>query len=130
MTRDDIIRLAREAGFVRVVATHEDGAVTTTVAPIKELERFAILVAAKERKRMDLNAIHTCHAECQNPFCVRVREAVEHEREQCAKLCEELENQRINSSSLSGMIFGSSAEECATAIRARGNTGIKWVIEP
>jgi uncharacterized protein (DUF2126 family) len=50
MTRDDIIRLAREAGFVRVVATHADGSLTTTVAPIEELERFAALVAAAERE--------------------------------------------------------------------------------
>jgi hypothetical protein len=50
MTCDDIIRLAREAGFVRVVATHADGSLTTTVAPIKELERFAALVAAAERE--------------------------------------------------------------------------------
>ena len=50
MTRDDIIRLAREAGFVRVVAIHADGSLTTTVAPIKELERFAALIAAAERE--------------------------------------------------------------------------------
>ena len=50
MTRDDIIRMAREAGFVRVVATHADGSLTTTVAPIKELERFAALVAEAERE--------------------------------------------------------------------------------
>jgi hypothetical protein len=52
MTRDDIIRLAREAGFVRVVATHADGSLTTTVAPIEELERFAALVAAAEREKV------------------------------------------------------------------------------
>jgi hypothetical protein len=52
MTRDDIIRLAREAGFIRVVAIEEGGAVTTTVAPIEELERFAALVAAAERKKV------------------------------------------------------------------------------
>jgi hypothetical protein len=51
MTRDDIIRLAREAGFVRVVATHADGSLTTTVAPIEELERFAALVASAERQQ-------------------------------------------------------------------------------
>jgi uncharacterized protein (DUF2126 family) len=50
MTRDDIIRLASEAGFVRVVATHADGSLTTTVAPIEKLERFAALVAAAERE--------------------------------------------------------------------------------
>jgi hypothetical protein len=52
MTRDDIIRLAQEAGFIRVVAIEEGGAVTTTVAPIEELERFAALVAAAEREKI------------------------------------------------------------------------------
>jgi hypothetical protein len=56
MTRDDIIRLAREAGFIRVVIAHEDGSVTTTVAPIEELERFAALVAAAEREACALIA--------------------------------------------------------------------------
>jgi predicted secreted Zn-dependent protease len=50
VSREDIIRLAQEAGFIRVVAAHEDGSVTTTVAPIEELERFAALVAAAERE--------------------------------------------------------------------------------
>jgi len=53
MTRDDIIRLAREAGFIRVVIAHEDGSVTTTVAPIEELERFAALVAAAEQNECE-----------------------------------------------------------------------------
>ena len=77
MTRDDIIRLAREARL-------EDGLYPYEVL-WESIERFAALVAAAERERMDLNAIHSCHAECQNPFCVRVREAVAHEREACAK---------------------------------------------
>jgi hypothetical protein len=35
------------------------------------------------------NEIHTCSNECQRPACVAVREAVEAEREACAKICEE-----------------------------------------
>ncbi len=78
MTRDDIIRLAKnEYGIYAFTA--------------ESLAHFAALVAATERERMDLNAIHTCHAECQNPFCVRVREAVAHEREQCALIAESYE---------------------------------------
>jgi len=50
MTADDIIRMAREAGFERVVAIHPDGSKTVTVAPVPELERFADLVAAAERE--------------------------------------------------------------------------------
>lgn len=46
MTQDEIIKLAREAGFEKVVAIHPDGSKTVTVAPVPELERFANLVAA------------------------------------------------------------------------------------
>lgn len=34
--------------------------------------------------------IHTCHAECDRPICVAVREAVEAEREACAKVLDEM----------------------------------------
>lgn len=109
MTREDIIRIAKnEYGIYAFTA--------------KTLEHFIDLVAAAERERLEVNVIHTCHPECPRPVCVSIREAVAHEREQCAKVCEEIENQRINSSSLSGMVFGSSAEECAAAIRARGQS--------
>lgn len=36
------------------------------------------------------NDIHTCHAKCDRPICVAVREAVEAEREACAKLMDEM----------------------------------------
>ena len=48
MTKDDIIKLAREAGFEKVIAIHPDGAKTVTVAPVPELLAFANLVAAAE----------------------------------------------------------------------------------
>lgn len=50
MTKDDIIRMARQSGFERVVAIHPDGSKTVTVSPVPELERFAKLVAAAERE--------------------------------------------------------------------------------
>ena len=93
MTRDDIIRLAQEAGFIRVVAIEEGGAVTTTVAPIEELERFAALVAAAER-------------------------------EACAKVCEGIAEEFAFEPHTPDPVY------CAAAIRARGNTGIKWEVEP
>jgi hypothetical protein len=33
--------------------------------------------------------IHTCHADCQRPACVAVREAVAAEREACARVVEQ-----------------------------------------
>ena len=78
MTRDDIIKMAREAGamFDHMTWVERD------LAPV--FERFAALVAA-------------------------------HEREACAKLCEERQEvfQKYYTKGLAAM--------CAEAIRARGN---------
>jgi hypothetical protein len=38
---------------------------------------------------MNTDDIHTCHAECQRPICVAVREAVAAEREACARVVEQ-----------------------------------------
>ncbi len=122
MTRDDIIRLAREAGFVRVVATNADGSLTTTVAPIKELERFATLVAAAEREKvakwMISKGYSTGHGDTTEDLLKELEWQIrEQEREACAKVCDvqiasgaltELEKYRA------GFI--------ADAIRARGET--------
>ena len=82
MTRDDIIRMAREAGLL-VIETADGGeAVYTWPHGITdELERFANLVAAAER-------------------------------EACAKVCESLFDMDDDSCN--------EAEQCAAAIRARG----------
>ncbi len=75
MDRDDIIKMAREAGF---------NPVSYMGANLESFERFAALVAA-------------------------------HEREACAKVCEERQEvfQKYYTKGLAAM--------CAEAIRARGN---------
>jgi hypothetical protein len=75
---------------------------------IAEIERFANLI----EQYLSYDGIHTCHAECQRPACVAVREAVKAEREACAQLCESYEN---------NMGMGQ-PQQCANAIRARGET--------
>ena len=50
MTRDDIIRMAREAGMERVVDVHKDGTRTIELPHPDLLKRFAALVAAAERE--------------------------------------------------------------------------------
>jgi hypothetical protein len=86
MDREDIIKLAREAGF---------NPVSYTGANLELFERFAALVAA-------------------------------HEREACAEACEEVESRaeelwdKFAYPEDQGMASG--ARQCATAIRARGNT--------
>lgn len=99
MTRKEIIRLAREAGFRTGQITMAIGdpiPFVTAVAATNfavELERFAALVAAAER-------------------------------EECAKVCEEVSLQAVTAWKLAyqpqdqGREMG--ADECAAAIRARG----------
>jgi hypothetical protein len=71
MNRDDIIRMAREAGCIprRHPEHWEDVQVFATP---DVLERFAQLI----EQHLSYESIHTCHAECQRPACVAVREAV------------------------------------------------------
>jgi hypothetical protein len=59
---------------------------------------------------------HTCHDECQNPICVAVRKAVEAEREECAKVCEELRLFHCDQIGYSEVPY----KECAFNIRERG----------
>jgi protein tyrosine phosphatase (PTP) superfamily phosphohydrolase (DUF442 family) len=90
MNREDIIRMAREAGFRDT---------TTPVVALgvswEQVQRFAALVAAAER-------------------------------EACAEACEEVESRaeelwdKFAYPEDQGMASG--ARQCATAIRARGNT--------
>ena len=76
MTREDIIRMAREAGF-------DDFFCRDLM-----LERFAALVIAHR----EAQSIHSCGPDCQKPLCVNRRReiaaAVEAEREVILAHCE------------------------------------------
>jgi hypothetical protein len=90
---NDIIRMARRAG------AHDDGNEVRFVE-LRYLERFAALVAAAERERIE-----------SRPWGAGkewIARAVEAEREACAKVCES-EGARVDASWAS----------CAAAIRAR-----------
>jgi hypothetical protein len=97
MTRDDIIRMARESGIIQpeIVFTH--------------LERFAALVAVQVEatwqnrylKLMDL--MKAREDQPNKPCCLAEREA-------CAKVCDEVGNRDANTH----------AWDAAAAIRARG----------
>lgn len=50
MSRDDIIRMALDAGMERVVSIHKDGTRTIELPHPDLLQRFAALVAAAERE--------------------------------------------------------------------------------
>ena len=79
MTRNDIIRMADEAGF-RFPANYD------VAEPIRRLEHFAALI----EKHLRFDGIHTCNDQCQRPVCVAIRKAVEREREACAPIVEAL----------------------------------------
>jgi|LauGreDrversion4_2_1035121.scaffolds.fasta_scaffold64754_1 hypothetical protein len=94
-----VIEMAREAGLV-------GGPVYA-----RGLERFAELVRADEREKYKWD-VHSCGPTCKRYACVAMREAVEAEREACAKVCDWYVDYSSNP-----MNF---AENCAQEIRARG----------
>ncbi len=94
MTRDDIIRMAREAWGLEFIPESD----------VPKLERFAdlvaIKVAASEREWMQETNIKL------------IAEAVSAEREACAIVCEDMDDEYKGEDVL--------ATWCAKAIRARG----------
>ena len=104
MTRDDIIKLAREAGLVGL----KQGGV------LENFERFAALVAAEKEQQMIRDGWRQC-AEGQKTtqYCGLLDAAVKAEREACAKVAESFDpNMRWSNYGL----------HIANAIRARGET--------
>ena len=112
MNREEIIRMAREAGF----EVYGTDVWITDGWWLEELERFAALVAAAEREKVARwhigSGYTTGHGDTVEDLLVELEWQVrESEREACAKVCEDRE--RAN-------LYG--VKECAAAIRARGNT--------
>ena len=86
MTRDDIIKMAREA---KLPYEYDTG----RVVHLKELERFAELVAAAEREKvaawMIKKGLATGHGDCTEDLLQELEWQIrEQEREACAKVQE------------------------------------------
>jgi hypothetical protein len=111
VNRDDIIRMAREAGI---------GWLERAEGISEFLERFANLVAAEEREKWKWDGIHTCHPHCDRPACIAVRRAREDEREMCAKVCMDKWMEWMDASPDKRLDMRNDAEDCAFAIRERG----------
>ena len=77
MNRQDII------GMIAKVY----GVAWTNEAQLKDLEKFAALVASAERDKHKWD-IHSCSPTCNRYACVATREAVLAEREACAQFIE------------------------------------------
>jgi predicted ArsR family transcriptional regulator len=92
---------------------------------IEKLKAFEALVRADEQEKYKWD-IHSCGPTCKRYACVAMREAVEAEREACAKVCES--EAEMFKSCADGANDGrydwkeDGARDCAYAIRARGNT--------
>lgn len=102
MTQDEIIEMARQAGMVYREFEDEFANANTDGVDLKTIVAFAKLVADAKRDYMVFRA--TPHE--------WMVDLITAEREACAKLCEslfDLEDDTCNE-----------AEQCAAAIRARG----------
>jgi hypothetical protein len=113
MTRDDILRMAKEAGlapasFCRWSAYSDD------------LERFATLVAAEKEQQMIRDGWRQC-AEGQRTtqHCKLLDAAVKAERKACVIACEKISESLY---SYDNITEGRAAQDCANAIRARRET--------
>ena len=113
MTRDDIIRMAREAGlalasFCRWSAYSDD------------LERFAALVAAEKEQQMIRDGWRQCaKGQRTTQHCGLLDAAVKAERKACVIACEKISESLY---SYDNIAEGRAAQDCAAAIRARGET--------
>ena len=88
MNRDDIIRMAREAGCIPRRHPEYDNDVQVFATP-DVLERFAALVAAaKDAEHQQTLALQ------QRSYEREIQLEVEAEREACAKLCEDYDDDR------------------------------------
>ena len=102
------IDMAREAGLIvnsPYLMPHDHA--------LQGIKAFEALVRADEREQYKWD-IHSCGPTCKRYACVAMREAIEAEREACAKLCDD-----AFSSSHAGRVV---CDNLAYAIRARGNT--------
>jgi len=89
MTREDIIKMAREAGF-----NLEQGFLLRVTGIDEDLERFAALVAAAEREKvaawMMRQGYATGHGDTVEDLLKELEWQIrEREREACAKVCEQ-----------------------------------------
>jgi hypothetical protein len=80
----DTIETAREAGMVYREFEDEFANANTDGVDLETLKAFEALVRADEQEKYKWD-IHSCGPTCKRYACVAMREAVEAEREACAK---------------------------------------------
>ena len=113
MTKDEIIRMAREARLAFDSEEYPEIWQTYMYVGREEIERFATLVAEHERKR--IIASNAPEIEKINAHIKELEVAVAAERETCAELCE-----MLDVANPKGKSWDEGTIDCANAIRARG----------
>ena len=104
MERDEIIRMAREAGAY--LQMRLDGVDTYQIGGNASIERFAALVEAAATEKANERANASWSSMCEKMVAA--------EREACAKVCD---SRYMGDNSREDM----EAKRCGAAIRARGN---------
>ncbi len=132
MTRDDIIRMAREAGLHSAVLLHiydgREAALTDSERDeLRKLERFFTLAyeagAAAERNRMIADGWRQCaQGQRTTQFCAVAEQARLEAREACARVCDAVA-ESANKAAVAGQYLivrnGAEARRCSAAIRAQ-----------
>ena len=128
MNRDDIIRMAKEAGFNQILATNAGADVWIDDGfYVEEMERFAALVAAAEREKvaawMRSKSYATGHGDTVEDLLKELEwQVAEREREACAVVCERLpETFKIVADEFGYKAEMPTAENYAAAIRTRSD---------
>ena len=106
MTKEEIIEMARQAGFEGCAELTWENVICT-----EELVAFAKLVAEKERE--------ACIAHAMTSAEKAIDVAIKLEREACAEICDGFYLTWIDTQGRYEFM-GEGASECADAIRARG----------
>jgi cytochrome c556 len=109
------IELAREAGLDAWWDSGSDWRETFN----EHLKAFEALVRADQDEKYKWD-IHSCGPSCTKAACVAMREAVEAEREACAKVCDELVPDMSRTAN-DASVWDVATFDCAIAIRARGS---------
>jgi hypothetical protein len=105
-----VIEMAREAGIRNCTCNGTLGC----------LERLIEIVRADQDEKYKWD-VHSCGPTCTKAACVAIREAVQAEREACAKVCDviaqKMDGEGEGPTGNIGWVI-----DCAEAIRARSNT--------
>ena len=120
-----VIEMAREAGWKDLRDYDSQMRHDFFMGNTDSLERLVELARADEREKYKWD-VHSCGPTCKRYACVAMREAIEAEREACAKVCDDFERAKWESvkdiTQNGGRLAFAGPMHCAAAIRARSNT--------